>query len=277
MSTPIEERIQLISLSLAFADQLQWMDGYGTHPSVFLQKLDAVTGRDGQLLKLNDPAVMAFIEYLGLNPCEVPTSLGIHAALSKRQRYGYSDPAELAGLSKIMALRSRNGWAELDRLLNCCYECTLTNLFGRVRIAHHTQDTAPVGDCCYEIRIFTTTTGDDLGMISQYAMASSQDFIFHFVDMIVSGEMEVRDPFVPSKLAVVTEIQVLYGKATVLSAVMNYRVTVGLAEQNKPLSINGSVSSVLGDASILKHMARTFSGHELQVLKGKLLEDSIGL
>jgi hypothetical protein len=279
MLTPIEARIQLISLSVALSDALQWMDVHETQLSVAMLGLDSARGRDGLGLKLTDPAVVAFIEYLDLKLDKPPTSLAIHAALSKMRRsgYDYSNQAELAGLQKIIVLKDNNGWAELDRLLDCCFECSLSFLYDRVRIECHPEDTTPVGDKCYEIRIFTTTTGDDLGMITQFALASSQDFIFRLVERIVVGEMQVKDPYKPKKSAVITEIQVLHGKSTVLDAVVNYRVHDGQAAQNKPLSVNGSASSVFGDPSILKYLARTFSAQEFQVLKGKLLEDCLGL
>lgn len=265
---------------LALNESTRWMDSHEAPLSVLLTRMDKVTDRDGCLIDLSDPAVMAFVDSLMLDKGQALNALSIHGALSKRYRsyQNYADARNLPAFQTLVALAVGGGWVELDRLFDACYERTLTSFFDNIVIKHHPEDTEFDGDQAYEIQVITTSNGEDTGLIAHFAMASDRAFAFRLVEMILAGELEVKDPYRPTKPAVVTDIRINLEKAPVFDGVVFFQTDhKNRAVQARPLLMSGSTSDVFGNLSILPYVKPFFASHEFSILKGRLLEDSMGL
>lgn len=281
--TPIEHHIRSLSVAKAienFVYQVVY-DGQ-LLSSDYGVSLNKVRTKDGSAFNLKDPAVQAFMECLHFEEDVVPSAGDLLVAICQAAQKMVSPEAhcQFPELKHFAATQSGSGWEVLDSLLVYLFGYRLSTFFNDVEIFHHRDDTADVGEKCYLIKVETSSLCEPSwsieGVDSWSAAASNLEYALRLVEGLLVGRIDAEKP--ENHCEIIESIRVFHGDAELLRAIIEQEFDAeGERVQQTPLLIDGKAIQINGDRSLIQAIAQYAPSLDLKVLKGRVLEDSLGL
>jgi hypothetical protein len=282
---PIEAHIRNLSVATAIEDLAYQLieDGQILMPD-FLVPLDQVRTRHGTAFNLKDPAIKAFFDCLDFEEGVIPSEGDLMVAICEAmQNMGTPEAySQLPVIKHLASTRAGDGWAELDSLLVHLFGYRLSKFFNDVEIFYHPEDTADVGEKCYRVRVEHSSqdwgSWSVGGVDSWSAAASNLEYALRMVDGLLVGSINVAKPEDQDCEPIFESIQVFHGDVELLSAIIAPEFDAeGERVQKTPLRIDGHASQLHSDRTLLQNIAQYAPSFDLCFLKGRMLEDSLGL
>lgn len=280
--TPIEVHIRSLSVAKAMENFVYRLVYDGLLSADYGLALDKVRTKDGSALNLKDPAVQAFMDCLHFEEDVVPSAGDLLVSICQAAQKMVSPEAhcQLPELQHFAATQSGRGWAELDRLLVYFFGYRLSTFFNEVEIFHHRDDTADVGEKCYLVMVESSSLCAPSWAICELdswsAAASNLEYALRLVEGILVGRIDTEKP--ENGCEIIERIRVLHGDSELLLAIIEQEFDAqGEREQQTPLLIDVQASQISGDRLLIQAIAQYAPSLDLCVLKGSVLEDSLGL
>lgn len=283
--SPIQNYIEDLSLILSMNNFVFHLNDYGhrLNPDFFtcLKKLKA---RDGSHLRLDDQAVQSFFDVLGLDVNLGMSAADIHTHFGSE--FDFHEQPEhhscLQAVKDLVALRKDNGWVELNKLLTVTHGVPLGSFFDEISIHYHPDDTGPVGEIRYRVRVDHAGISSDgyaLRFADEwFAVSSTCEHALRLVEMIMTGSLQVLDKKTFDSQLAISSIQVMKGQLPILHVLMENPDSAHIKGSKKiPLVCDGRLSKVYGDASLVKAIAMFAPSLDMRRANGLVLEDSLGL
>jgi hypothetical protein len=282
VTEPTENNILNWKIWLALPAMKSFMEVFANRTFIhYHDDLDGMVTPNGVTLSLNDPAIDAFLDLLPFRFSDNYTLSSICMAIGRtKAAKGSFDEFEddLPAIQRLTNLKVSGGLGNLDELFMMGWGRTFSSFFDGRTIFCTPDDTGLGGTECFRVQLLCGE-GDPNQLalsIDWFAAASTPDHLASVLKRIVAGEFAIK---LRKKAALVEIIQVLKGNDLVLIVPVSHSTDPkNQGTASNPMTVRWDKCVMLNpDPGFVKAMADCAPKQEGTHLKGRFLEDSLGL